>query len=808
MERYICIHGHFYQPPRENAWLEAIEVQDQAYPYHDWNERITAECYAFNAASRILDKEGRITRITNNYAKMSFNFGPTLLAWLERQAPEVYQNILQADKDSREKFSGHGSALAQAYNHMILPLANSRDKRTQLYWGVRDFEFRFGRKPDGMWLPETAVDVETLDMAAEMGLGFTILAPRQASRIRELPEGKWRDVVDSNIDPSRAYLINLPSGRRMSLFFYDGPISQAVAFERLLSDGETFAQRLVSGFSEKRAWPQMVHIATDGETYGHHHRFGDMALAYALDYVESQGLARLTNYAEFLEAHPPGHEVEIKENTSWSCIHGIERWRADCGCHSGLHPQWNQAWRQPLREALDWLRDALAPVFEAQAARLVKDPWAARDEYIDLILDRSQESLERFLETHASRKLDEAETVSLLQLLELQRHAMLMYTSCGWFFDDISGIETVQILQYAGRAVQIAREAFGADLEPEFLERLEKARSNVPEFRDGRRVYEGWIRPAMVHLDKVGAHYAVSSLFADYEEAAEVYCYRAEKEEYHLMEAGRARLALGRARISSEITREAATKCFGVLHFGDHNLNCGVRDYHAEDTYQAMIQELSEAFGRADFPATLRLLDKHFGASPFSLKSLFRDEQRKILSQILEATVSDAESVYRRLYQYHAPLMRFLKDLGTPAPKALAGAAELVMNASLRQFFESEELNPETVATYLEEAAGEGIQLDTDTLEFALRQRLESLAAQLSVEPTELAVVQQIMAGLAIVALLPFKVNLWKLQNICYHILQTLHPQLSQKAGQGDEEAREWVAHFNQLAEKLSVRLG
>ncbi|MCL6482072.1 MAG: DUF3536 domain-containing protein, partial [Firmicutes bacterium] len=375
MERYICIHGHFYQPPRENPWLEAIEQQDSAYPYHDWNERITAECYAPNAASRILDSEGRIVRIVNNYARISFNFGPTLLAWMEQHAQETYRAVLEADRESRERFGGHGSALAQAYNHLIMPLANSRDKRTQIRWGIHDFVHRFGRRPEGMWLPETAVDLETLELMAEQGIRFTILEPGQARRVRPIGGRTWRDVAGGRIDPTTAYRLRLKSGHSICLFFYDGPIARAVAFEGLLARGENFANRLVSAFNDSRSWAQLVHIATDGETYGHHHLYGDMALAYALQYLEEHRLARLTNYGQYLELHPPTQEVEIFENTSWSCAHGVERWRSDCGCNTGGHPGWNQAWRAPLREALDWLRDTLAPRYEKHAGALLRDPW-------------------------------------------------------------------------------------------------------------------------------------------------------------------------------------------------------------------------------------------------------------------------------------------------------------------------------------------------------------------------------------------------------------------------------------------------
>src|SRR6202521_3139926 len=456
--RYVCVHGHFYQPPRENPSLEAIELQDSAYPYHDWNERITAECYGPNATSRILDNEQRILQLVNNYALMSFNFGPSLISWLQAKSPKVYEAILDADKLSQRKFGGHGSAIAQGYNHMILPLANRRDKVTQVKWGISDFQQRFGRHPEGMWLPETAVDTESLEVLAENGIAFTILAPRQAKRVRRKGSRTWKDVTGDRIDPSRAYLVRLPSRKTINAFFYDGPISQGVAFEGLLDNGQRFADRLMSGFSDARQWPQLVHIATDGESYGHHHRFGEMALSYALHHIETNKLAALTNYGQFLEKHPPDHFAEIVNNSSWSCVHGVERWRSNCGCNSGGHAGWTQEWRAPLRAALDWLRDCLVPLYEQKAAPLLKEPWTARNEYVRVILDRSKENVERFFVEHATRPLEPAEQIAALKLLEMQRHAMLMYTSCGWFFDELSGLETMQVIQYAGRAIRLAED--------------------------------------------------------------------------------------------------------------------------------------------------------------------------------------------------------------------------------------------------------------------------------------------------------------------------------------------------------------
>ncbi|HEV7515491.1 MAG TPA: DUF3536 domain-containing protein [Thermoanaerobaculia bacterium] len=502
MSRYICIHGHFYQPPRENPWLETVEAQDSAYPYHDWNERITAECYGPNALARILDDEGQVERIVNNYARMSFNFGPTLLSWLEAQAPEVYRAVLAADHDGRERFSGHGGALAQGYHHSILPLANPRDKRTEIVWGLADFAHRFGRPAEGFWLPETAVDVESLEILAEQGVRFTLLEPRQARRFRLLSGGEWQE-APGGVNSRVPYRVHLPSGRTLALFFYDGAISRAVAFERLLANGETLVGRLLGAFSSENGRPELVHIATDGETYGHHHRFGDMALAYALRRLEEHPAVTLTNYGEILERHPPEMEVEIAEGTSWSCAHGIERWRSDCGCSTGGEAGWNQAWRAPLREALDGLRDELAIRYETAAAPLFADPWAARDAYVQVLLDRSAESVAGFLGQQARRDLAEAEHGRALKLLELTRQTLLMYTSCGWFFNDLAGIETIQVLRYAGRAVQLAEELFGEPVEERFLARLEKAKSNVPEEGDGRRIYERQVRPAFVELPRL-----------------------------------------------------------------------------------------------------------------------------------------------------------------------------------------------------------------------------------------------------------------------------------------------------------------
>ncbi len=802
--KYVCIHGHFYQPPRENPYLEAVELQDSAYPYHDWNERITAESYAPNAASRIVDSENRIIKLLNNYAQISFNFGPTLLSWMKEQAPKVYAAILEADQSSAQRFSGHGSAIAQGYNHMILPLANRRDKVTQVKWGIRDFESRFGRKPEGMWLPETAVDTETLEVLAENGIQFTILAPRQAQRIRAKNSSRFEDVSGARIDPARAYLAELPSKKRINLFFYDGPISQGVAFEGLLNDGQRFADRLMSGFSDSRQGPQLVHIATDGESYGHHHHYGEMALSFALDEIERRGIAKLTNYGEFLQKHPPKHFVEIVENSSWSCVHGVERWRSDCGCNSGGHP-WNQQWRAPLRAALDWLRDKLAAIFESRLKEYLRDPWSARDDYIRVILDRSEETRTAFFADHAIRPLEPHEQVKVLKLLEMQRHALLMYTSCGWFFDELSGIETVQVIHYAGRALQLAEECCDQKLEAEFLQHLVLAKSNLPEYGDGAKIYEKWVKPAVVDIERVGGHYAISSLFENYAEKTRIYCYEVERERYSVDAEGKIRLANGRARFRSTITDETSAFDFSVLHLGDHNVTAGIRSADASSDEDQ--KKLVEAFAQADTAEVIRLLDQVYGKNTFSLRQLFRDEQRKITRLILNESLNSAAAVYRTVFEGQAPLIRFLNGLDIPVPNALKSAAEIALNNQLEQHLERPDLDVDSIQSLLRETAASKIKLDSTTLEYKVRKRLEKDAAEFAANPSDLALAERVSKLLDLILSLPFPVVLWEAQNVCYRPLVMAFEQNGWHSPGADPAAIKRHDDLSRLAAQLHILL-
>ncbi|HWB32727.1 MAG TPA: DUF3536 domain-containing protein [Acidobacteriaceae bacterium] len=759
-DRYVCVHGHFYQPPRENPWLEVVEVQDSAAPWHDWNDRITAECYAPNGASRITNQKNEIVRIVNNYARMSYNFGPTLLKWMEDNAPRTYRMVLDADRASAARYSGHGSAMAQVYNHIIMPLASRRDAITQIRWGIADFVHRFGRKPEGMWLAETAVNRRVLDLMAAEGIKFTILAPHQCARVRRIAEDPdasaadpWTDTSNSSVDTTHPYVVQLDEGRSIAVFFYDGPASRGIAFEGLLNSGETFGRRLLEGFHAPTTPPesaaadsaapvaQLSHVATDGESYGHHHKYGEMALSYAMYWIESNNFARLTNYGEFLANFPPAWEAEVVEDTSWSCAHGVERWRSNCGCNGG-RAGWNQLWRAPLREALDLLRDATAPLAEALAAPLLNDLWAARDAYIDVILDRSAASKDRFFARHATRVLTPAERITVFELMELERHAQLMYTSCGWFFDEISGIETMQVIAYAGRVLQLAAKLFGpagAELEPRFLEILARAKSNLPEFGDGAELYRRYITGMRIGLEEVGAHYAISSIFRSYPEDGELFCYDVHRDAWESFASGRGRVALGRARIRSRITEQSEDISFAVLHLGDQNLSAAVRPFNPADpadldSFTKFTSDIAAAIGRANLPEVIRLMDRSFGALSYSLTSLFSDEQHRILRTILDRTVAEMEDSLRKIYEDHASLLRFLTESGMAAPPALAVAANYALNSSLRRAIEAENFNPSELTALFSRAIAYQVTVDSQSLSFAAGERMKRAMTSLEMQ--------------------------------------------------------------------------
>jgi len=676
---YVAIHGHFYQPPRENPSLEAIERQPSAHPFHNWNERVHHECYRPNAFARVLDGAGRVVDIVNNFEYLSFNIGPTLMSWLEHYDPETYQRIIEADRRSCARLNGHGNAIAQTYNHVILPLADERDKRTQIRWGKADFRARFGRDPQGMWLAETAVDAATVAALIEEGIRFIILAPSQAARCRPLPsvddpDPTWIEVGGGQIDPVRPYRCYGRDRRFLDVFFYDGPISHDLGFGDLLANSEYFAARL--GQAVRNRPVQVLGVATDGETFGHHKSGAEKCLAYAFTRAFADRGWTVTNFAHYLSLSPPTWEVELKPVTAWSCAHGVERWRSDCGCGSEGTQQ--QHWRQPLRASLDWLRDRLGELFVEAGSQLLHDPRAARDAYARVIRDRAEETGLEFLARHQRQPLTPEERVEALSLLEMQRHAQLMYTSCGWFFAELSRPEGVQVLRYAARAIDLAEQVTGVQLEAEFVRRLSAAPSNVPEFRHGGEVYRQLVQPARVTPEQIAAQTAIASLLGT-PLPPRAYCYTVAIEHYQRQQVGTRAIAVGHLELTSQITWQRASLMFAVLHLGGWDFSCCVEPFVSDRDYARRRHRVLAAFGHSSATPAILAIAREFGGRALGLESLFVEERHRIVQQLAEVTKARLDQLYTQVYRDNYNVLAAFHRDRLPVPQELQVAAEIAI---------------------------------------------------------------------------------------------------------------------------------
>ena len=801
--KWVCIHGHFYQPPRENPWLEAIEPQPSAHPYRDWNERITAECYRPNTAARVVNSAGDIIQIVDNFERMSFNVGPTLMSWLDEHAPDVHAALIEADRASAVRFSGHGSAMAQVYNHIIMPLATTSDRVTQVRWGIADFRRRFGRAPEGMWLAECAVDLASLEVLVAEGITFTVLAPHQAKAWRP-PAGEWRSTA---IDPGRLYKCALPSGATIDLFFYDGPTAQAVAFERLLADGHQIVARMTARGPAEGGQPTLCHIATDGETYGHHHRYGDMALAWALSQVE-QGWngTRLTNYAEYRAKVPATWEVILAEHTSWSCAHGVSRWREDCGCNSGGNAGWNQRWRRPLRDALDWLREQAAAALDGVGKILFNDPWAARDGYIDVVLERGPAARDVFLRRFASHELDATERVRALSLMEMARHAMLMYTSCGWFFDDLSGIETVQCMRYALRVAELIEDIGGDPVEPELVHRLSAARSNLASEGDGQSVWAHRVRPARIDPAKVCAHVAVQTLLeSDAARSIDVFGYHVDFLDRIERRSGRARMVAGTVRVRSRLTEAATSMCFAGLHLGEQHVTGGVRPPPAQLEWGAVLDELTGALKTADVFAAQRAIDRHFPGAELSLSALLPGSRERLLAGVLGDAITAAEAELAHAYDQHAPLIRWLVAHELPVPDVLHTTAEATVRRRVLANLRARDASFQQLRDHLGEAAEVRVSLDTPEIALAASEGLRRLIDRLANPDGELdaTALDSVARAAEVAARMRSAVDLWFAQNATWRLLGRL-PELRRR-GHGDSLAAHAADGLERLARTLRI---
>ena len=777
-DKYLCIHGHFYQPPRENPWIDAIEYQASASPYHDWNERITRECYGPNTRARLHGEHGRILELINNYEYMSFDFGPTLLSWLEKTHSWVYGQILAADRLSRERFQGHGNALAQVYNHIIMPLATTRDKLTQIRWGLADFKHRFGRPAEGMWLSETAVDTETLILMAEEGVKFTILSPTQAQSVRPLTESSedkpWQD-VRGLINPTRPYRVLFERGERsfIDVFFYDGPVSRAVAYEKLLASGEDLLARIEEAFGEYDDGPELVSLATDGESYGHHYKFGDLALSWLFHHIGRGERIKLTNYGLFLEQFPPQDEVRIVENSSWSCAHGVERWRADCGCSLSQTPEWNQAWRAPLREGLDWLGNELAGIFEERGGRLFKDPWKARDEYIGLFLDTSDNERERFIQRHGAGSLGSKEQIEAFQLLEVQRMALYMFTSCGWFFDDISGLEPVQVLKYAARAVALAETWVDRDLEAGLMKYLAKARSNDPEYLDGKEVYDVLVRPIRIDPSRATAHYAIIGLADGVSRAGGLFSETVRPLSELRLSGREVQAILGRAEMVEVGTGRKFMRVYLVLRGKTGKLIClvgkGAEGFDFEKTAGEIGEVLTLSTKKAEDIFSTYLA----GVRKYGPEDLIPDT----LKTLMEGLVLSLNYLNRDYIRTHDALLEDVfslhRETGEPVPVIPEDLLPILIYDELDRFFSPDEEKRPIEPTRLNDLTAQAKSVKMVLNDQRIREKSQDYLARemnrLASTPDTISI-KNAIGFLNLADDLNLKPDLWECQNMFYEL--------------------------------------
>ncbi len=759
--KYVCFHGHFYQPPREDPWLEVIPFQEDASPYHDWNERICSECYGPNWAARRVDDKGRILEIINNYEFISFNFGPTLLSWLKRHKEETYRKIIEADRKSKERF-GYGNAIAQVYNHVIMPLSGRKDKLTQVFWGIEAFKYHFGRAPLGMWLAETAVDNETLAILAEQGIKFTILSPRQAERIRKF-DGDWQNIDEAHpLDVSTPYRCFPRPGLSIDIFFYHEGISKGVAFGNLLERGEFLASAIESAF-KPNSLPQIISIATDGETYGHHHKFGEMALAYNVYHFGHHPEIKLINYSQFLSLHKPNFEVAIKERTAWSCSHGVGRWYRDCGCNTGLHPGWHQRWRGPLREALEFLRERTDLLFERLGGQLLKDPWAARNDYIHIILEPSYEVKTEFLKRHQKRELSREERTIVFKLLEMQYHGQLMFTSCGWYFDDISGIEARQNLYYAARVIQLAK-GFGIDLEEAFLKILKRAESNLAKFGDGARIYKDLILPYLYDLKRLCLHFALDHIVKGMEfRSRPFYTAFVNVDDYEPHEASGCSLTFVQLSARHIRSEESEKNLLAVLNLGSLAIEGGI----LPDTL--LKEKLSKGFSDLAFYEirnSLRALPYHY-----EIKDLFFDNRREITLKLLDEKLAILKNNYRLFYEENKELMFNLHELKIPIEETFLTIVKMVLQEKayeeIEKAIEGKENQWEVVKG---EAERWGIDLSTNAIQQRLKEFLEKGLRSLK-KDLDMSLCKPIYRALNIYYSLFPPYLLWEAQNLFWETM-------------------------------------
>lgn len=808
MAIHLVIHGHFYQPPRENPWTGRIERQVSAAPFHDWNARITDECYRPNASSRVLDEKGHIQDIVNNFERISFNVGPTLLSWLAEEAPDVVAALEAGDRNSRARL-GHGSAIAQAYNHVILPLATPRDRQTQIRWGVREFQHRFARPPEAMWLPEAAVDALTLEMLVRAGMRYLILSPAQAARWRPLGDGPWLTSAEAELDPRVPYRWRLrddqgrPQGDLgIDICFYHAALSRGISFQHYLRDASLLASRIADAAAG--ASDPLILIATDGESFGHHEKFGDMCLATLFAREAPRRGFEATNLAAFLESHRPAREVELFPESAWSCSHGVGRWSSDCGCSTGGGAGWTQAWRRPLRQGLDRLRESLAAIFQEEGSLLLRDPWEARDDYIDILLDGGQAAREAFFARHQGRVLDADLRGRALRLLEMQHQAMLMYTSCAWFFSDVSGIETVQNLRYAFRAIELAAPFAPLDLEAVLLDDLARAKSNLEKHRDGRHLWERQVRPSQLLPEHAAARLLVEGLLGREPVPQERYRWWLTPDPIHQGDG----LLLAGISAVSELTGEHVRLAGACRFDGPFDFLAAIAPGPAPDAWASFAEEARLALrpGGSDLTAWV---GRH-AARLLRLRHFLPDERQAILTELLAPTWTNLERARDLFCAEAGSPAEAMVEAGIVLPSWLKTLLEASWSRALAERLEKLEgiADPARYGEAVEVVAqarhlGLTLELDLASASFAriLRGRLDAIAA--SNRPGEW---QEFLEFLQLGARLGLPLPERALQDRMFALLRSVVPALVDRLRDPSEEGYSLARAMLAVASRLNLR--
>jgi len=758
-EKYITIFGHFYQPPRFNPWILEIDLDITSRPYHDWNDKITKESYLPNAYARLKDGE-TIEDVVNNYEKITFSFGPLLLSYLKEKYSKLYNLIVEADKESSSKLSGHGNAIAQPYAHIIMPLSSKEDRERDIYWGIKFFEKTFDRYPEGFWLPEAAVDNLTLEILYDYGIKFVILSPHQAKSVKI--NDKFEEVTENSLDTKKAYKALLPSGNSIGVIFYNRWLSGLVAFGDLLKSGELFARKLIESFDNSEK-PQLVSIATDGETYGHHKPKGEEELAKALSIIDSYGI-NITNYSYFYSTFKPTSDVIINENTSWSCPHGIERWRSNCGCASDIVPGWTQEWRTPLRKSIDWLRDMAETTIQNIGPKVSNDINKAILNYVDVFYDYKAENVSNFVESFAI-KGEENKIVDFLKLMEISKNSILMQSSDAWFFEDIYRPEPIQSLRFAKRVIQLIEELSNTKIEDQFLSILKDAKSNNPRYNNGKEIYEKEVNPSLMTPEKVCASYAMRLLFETISNENDYYSYKIILGPYKKMELGRAKVITGIATLISKITWRSTPIMFSSIYYGWYNLHAGAKILVDQKSYIEFENSVTEYFNNGLLPDIIDIIQKTFYPNYFNLNNLLKNDQKFIMDHVLDSSVIELARQYELLYNNYLPAMEYVRSLNLNYPKVFELLLQFELEKSILEILEQEIIDFNRLEQIIQWSKNLEVSID-DLVHKLIKEKIEKLLDFLIQNPQDINSISMLQRLLKISKELDIPLEyLWDAQN-------------------------------------------